>query len=347
MLKIRRQGADNFVGMLSTPLGRSGLTLALILVTLLSAAAPGGMASATSSSEVATLLVLSGSVMVSGVNGVAPATDGQTVQVGDEVWTGSDGTALLTFFDGSETQIQADSRITLEVPPGATPGTSVSVFQSAGTTLTHVQHLAPNASFQTDTPAAVAMVRGTTYVVTVMPQSNDALDSEQAQASQTDVPDTTPGAAAETIDGFASVAPAADMPADDNTDQQAALVVAAPLLEASAAMLPDSCRRERPTDCVASVVLLADVDGHVGHVEVASHIAGHPTLHLTAHGDAAHVSRMGAAQHVVPSEHLKSLHAAAANLLDAQRAHVAHVAARHVARVGNRLKPPAPPTQAH
>src|SRR5258707_1358184 len=111
------------------------------------------------------------SPLLAAPGGLGAATDGPTVHVGDEIWTRPNRIAVLCFFDGSETQLQSDTRVTLEVPAGSVAGSGVSVFQSAGTTVNHIQHLAPNTSFQTDTPTAVAMVRGTTYVVTAMPAS--------------------------------------------------------------------------------------------------------------------------------------------------------------------------------
>ena len=223
---------------------------------------------------------------------------------------GPDGLALLTFFDGSETQVQGDTRITVEVPAGAPLGAGVSIFQSAGTTINHVRQLSPGASFQTDTPSAVAMVRGTTYVVTVVPQPETMAD--ETESTPIDV-DELPGPLAAT---------AAD--------------------SLSAAAITNSCRHDSPADCVTSVVLLGDIDGHVGHVEVASHIVGHPALHLITHGDSVHISRAGAVRQLIPAAHLTQLHEATQHLQDVQLASRAHVIARRVVRAG--LHPrPAPP----
>jgi hypothetical protein len=290
------------------------------------------MATARAGGGLATLLILSGGAMVSGVAGTAAAVDGQTVQVGDEVWTGPDGIALLTFFDGSETQLQPGTHVKLEVPDGLSPGTGVSIFQSSGTTLNHVQHLAPNASFQTDTPTAVAMVRGTTYVVTAMRASAVTGDGPDVASA-----DATP-ASQETTDPPVQDVPAG-APADDQADQQAAAFASAPLADGGSSQ----CARDKPTECVASVLLLADADGHVGHVEVASHIVGYPTLHLITHGDSAHVSQAGAQHRVVPAEHLTKLHDAARHLHDVRLALKAHVAARHILRAGAHRTPPTAP----
>lgn len=322
--------------------------LSLILVGAL-LAVPGGLASATTS-DLATLLVLAGTVTVNGTALPMPA-DGQTVRMGDEIWTGPDGIALITFFDGTETQLQADTHITLEAPAD---GSGVSVFQSAGTTVNHVHHLAPNASFQTDTPTAVAMVRGTTYVVTTTPASDvvespGTAETDTAAAAATD-PADGPDQSAKSDDVPPSdVSPSTEMTsldpmqADDQAFQQAALVSAVPLFDPAQASPATLCERGKPSTCATSVVLLADADGHVGHVEVASHVVGHPPLHLTAHGDAAHVSIAGATRQIIKADHLAMLHEAARHLRDVQRARQAQMAARHIVRQVHR---PAHPVSA-
>jgi hypothetical protein len=329
------------------------LVLALV-VPLVPSSASTRLANALGSADLATLMVLAGTVVVGNTDSI-PAVDGQIVHVGDDVWTGPDGLALLTFFDGSETQLQSDSHITLEVPAGATPGKSVSIFQSAGTTINHVHPLSPGTSFQTDTPSAVAMVRGTTYIVSVMPQpaaATDETESTPGEVVEAPIPlsagtaDPLPAApsdpAARTPD--ASQDPELDAPAPtlDQPDQQAAFFGSAPMPISSAPAITNSCRRDSPADCVTSVVLLADADGHVGHVEVASHIVGHPAVHLTTHGDAAHISRAGASRQLIPAAHLKLLHAATQHLHDVQLATRAHVISRHVVRAGLHPKPASP-----
>lgn len=307
--------------------------LSLILIGAL-LAAPGGFASATTS-DLGTLLVLAGTATVSGDGGPMPAANAQTVHMGDEVWTGPDGFALITFFDGTETQLQSDTHITLEAPAD---GSGVSVFQSAGTTVNHVHHLAPNVSFQTDTPTAVAMVRGTTYVVTTTAASDLFPDPDTDRTDDAPATDIVPSTEMTSVD---------PMQADDQSFQQAALVSARPLFDPAQSSTSSGCERGKPSSCATSVVLLADADGHVGHVEVASHIVGHPTLHLTAHGDTAHVSHAGAVRQVIKPDHLAKLHEAAQHLRDTQRAHQAQVAANHVVRhvqrpsypIGTKLHP--------
>ncbi|MBV9354357.1 MAG: hypothetical protein JO023_02405, partial [Chloroflexi bacterium] len=92
-----------------------GLALALVSVTLLPAA--GTPPAAGQAAPGATLSVLAPAVEVAPTGqGFAPAVDGQTLGAGDQVRTSDQGLALLTFFDGSETQL--------------TPGTTVQVSQA-------------------------------------------------------------------------------------------------------------------------------------------------------------------------------------------------------------------------
>src|SRR5215470_3524696 len=114
----------------------------------------------------ATLSLLAPAVEVAtGGRPFVAARDGQTVSAGDQVRTGPTGVALLTFFDGSETQLTSDGLVLID---SAAPGNLISVFQAIGTSVSRVR--APSASgFQTDTPPATALVRGTTYVVTTLP----------------------------------------------------------------------------------------------------------------------------------------------------------------------------------
>ena len=330
------------------------LTLVLALVVpLVPASAPTRLVQAMGGADLATLVILAGTVMVGNTTDSFPAVDGQIVQVGDDVWTGPDGLALLTFFDGSETQLQGDSHITLEIPAGATPGTSVSIFQSAGTTVNHVRHLSPGASFQTDTPSAVAMVRGTTYLVTVMPQPETVTDETEPtpiDVVQTPIPLSV--TAADRLPPPSSVLTTSspepnedsqlDAPPTDQREQLAAGFGSAPLAISSAAAITNSCQGGSPAACITSVVLLADADGHVGHVEVASHLVGQPTVHLTTHGDAAHISHVGATRQLIPATHLQVLHQATQHLHDVQLANKAHAVSQHVVRAGLHPKP-APP----
>src|SRR5713101_2807871 len=94
------------------------------------------------------------------------AMDGQMLNQGDVVRTGPGGLALLTFFDGSESQLGAESTVQIERAE-ATPQPQIALLQTAGVTMNHVVPMQPGGTFRTDTPVATGLVRGTSYVVVV------------------------------------------------------------------------------------------------------------------------------------------------------------------------------------
>src|SRR5438105_368260 len=108
------------------------------------------------------------------------AIEGQMLNQGDVVRTGPGGLALLTFFDGSESQLGAESTVQIERAE-ATPAPQIALLQTAGVTMNHVVPMPPGGSFQTDTPVATGLVRGTSYVVVV----GDGSGSSAAPASHT------------------------------------------------------------------------------------------------------------------------------------------------------------------
>ncbi len=113
----------------------------------------------------ATLTILAGQVEVdtAGTGTYEPAQDGQALKAGDAVRTLSDGVALVTFFDGSETQLGNDGDLRID---DATQQ-RIAVYQSAGSALYHVQPSTTGRTFQASTASAVALVRGTSMVVNV------------------------------------------------------------------------------------------------------------------------------------------------------------------------------------
>ncbi len=118
----------------------------------------------------ATLSIIASPVEIAanGTDLFAEAAQGQLVQPGDVVRTGSGGIAVLTFFDGSESQLASDSQIQLQRADYA-PAPNIALMQSAGVTVNRVIPLPPGGSFETDTPSAIGLVRGTSYVVCVAP----------------------------------------------------------------------------------------------------------------------------------------------------------------------------------
>jgi hypothetical protein len=117
----------------------------------------------------ATLSVLASPVEVAVAGGsFANARDGMTLAPGDQVRTGDSGVALITFFDGSETQLTPGSQIAIQQLASSAGGPLIGISQTVGTTVDRIQRLtATPTNFSTDTPAATAVVRGTRYALTV------------------------------------------------------------------------------------------------------------------------------------------------------------------------------------
>jgi hypothetical protein len=93
----------------------------------------------------------------------------QTVSTGDRVRTGTGASARLVYFEGTVSELSADTGVLVQRLERSPDGNIVTrLFQSAGTTLNRVVQLVnPAASFEVETPAATAFVRGTTPQVTV------------------------------------------------------------------------------------------------------------------------------------------------------------------------------------
>jgi hypothetical protein len=93
----------------------------------------------------------------------------QTVQTGDRVRTGTGAAARLVYFEGTVTELGPGTGVVvqrLERSPGG--GIVTSLLQTAGTTISRVIQLVDMAAtFEIETPAATAFVRGTTPRVEV------------------------------------------------------------------------------------------------------------------------------------------------------------------------------------
>src|SRR5258708_32962806 len=155
-------------GRLDMVLVRSIAPLVVVLAVTLSGWWPAASSSAAEMPVGATLKVLVAPVEVelAQTQTFVAAMDGQMLGQGDVVRTGPGGLALLTFFDGSETQLGAESTVQIERAE-ATPQPQIALLQTAGVTMNHVVPVQPGGSFQTDTPVATGLVRGTSYVVVV------------------------------------------------------------------------------------------------------------------------------------------------------------------------------------
>ncbi len=95
--------------------------------------------------------------------------DRQVVMAGDRVRTGPGAEARLVYFEGTVTEIGPETGLLVQrLERGADGNLVTSLFQTIGTTVSHVIRLADRAAdFEVETPAATAFVRGTTPRVIV------------------------------------------------------------------------------------------------------------------------------------------------------------------------------------
>ena len=128
--------------------------------------------------EFATLHPLGGQVEVrpTGAQAFTEGGEGQTLQEGDTVRTGSDGRAEIEYFDGSLTRLDGSTTLVLEELASLpdVPGSKViRLDQTEGRTFNRVVALTDSESrFETETPTAVASVRGTAYVTWILPNGD-------------------------------------------------------------------------------------------------------------------------------------------------------------------------------
>lgn len=115
------------------------------------------------------------------------ATNGMELKVGDTITTGSNGSANLTFFDGSVMEIKASSEILVnELSTASTGSTTVSLMEQVGSTINRIGKLVDSSSkYEVGTPAAVAVVRGTAFDMLVQQNGTTTLKTEEGSVSFT------------------------------------------------------------------------------------------------------------------------------------------------------------------
>jgi hypothetical protein len=298
----------------------------------------------------ATLDIMAAPVQVSSSQAgpFVDAVSGQLLLAGDVVRTGPGGVALLTFFDGSESQLASDSQLQVQ-RADYNPAPRIVLFQSAGVSINRVIPLPPGGSFETDTPTAIGLVRGTSYLVNVSaptsaatpPRSMVAASDDQvaSTASASDDQGASTPTATASEDQVASTASASDdqgasTPTATAADDQGASAVAA-AQDQGASGLPGA---DKP-DVLSSIVLLTDRDGHVGHVQfnataiaaIESSATATTRVELLHAGDVgATVGTTALAAHLLPAD-LWLLEVAAADLHDVSLARRAATSAKRIA----------------
>ncbi|MFN8522600.1 MAG: Calx-beta domain-containing protein [Chloroflexota bacterium] len=141
-----------------------------ILVAISLVLAPVAIPPRTVSGQVtggATLTVLRGAVAVSHANGAvaSPAATGLSLGAGDRVATLARAAALITFFDGSELELESDTTIAIKQASGlGGRRVDITIENVLGNTVNRVASLAdPSSSYRVESGGTVAVVRGTSF----------------------------------------------------------------------------------------------------------------------------------------------------------------------------------------
>ena len=126
-------------------------------------------------------------VLKNGSTNPVNTTKGMELGVGDTITTGDNGSASLTFFDGSVMEIKANSEILInELSTSSTGSTTVSLNEVVGSTINRIGKLVDSASkYEVETPAAVAVVRGTVFDLLVQQNGTTTVKAEQDSVSFT------------------------------------------------------------------------------------------------------------------------------------------------------------------
>jgi hypothetical protein len=112
----------------------------------------------------ATLTVLRGTVSVVQGNGtaVSPAPNGMRLTAGDRVATVGRASALVTFFDGSEVELGADTTIAIEDATGNGDLVTIIIENIVGSTVHHVATLtSPGSTYKVVANDTEMLVKGT------------------------------------------------------------------------------------------------------------------------------------------------------------------------------------------
>jgi hypothetical protein len=114
----------------------------------------------------ATLTVLRGTVNVLRADGstVGPAASGLDLGIGDQVATLALSKALVTFFDGTEIELEADTTLVLRDIVVTGTKTAITVESLVGSSVHRVATLVdPGSTYQVKAGGTVALVRGTVF----------------------------------------------------------------------------------------------------------------------------------------------------------------------------------------
>lgn len=118
-------------------------------------------------------------ILPSGADAWMPVSEPMLMQAGDRIRTGAEGSAQLTFFDGSITALRSEAELSIaRMTSQRSGGEKVIVLhQWLGEAYNQVQPLIDDDSrFSVETASAVVSVRGTAFTLTVEPGGGTRLD---------------------------------------------------------------------------------------------------------------------------------------------------------------------------
>jgi hypothetical protein len=102
---------------------------------------------------------------------------GTTLETGDSIKAGRDSQAVITFFDGSTIELEANTEVKVsELGITDEGSTTIKLEQVIGTTISRVQKLTdPASSYEVEAPACVAVVRGSVLKLVVSPSGKTTI----------------------------------------------------------------------------------------------------------------------------------------------------------------------------
>ncbi len=167
-------------------------TVALTFVLAIAFGAFGAVSNAQVFGASTSLTVLSGEVMVRhGAGDFVAAFDGQVLNEGDTVRTGTDARAVLTYFEGSTVTVEPDTQLTIENSAALADGSTVVVMSQAFGRTWHVvtKLITGSSKYDVKTPANTASVRGTAFEVSSDENATTVTTTEGTVLSSTVNPD--------------------------------------------------------------------------------------------------------------------------------------------------------------
>jgi uncharacterized repeat protein (TIGR01451 family) len=121
------------------------------------------------------------SVMRAGTGGWTDAQVWMSLVIGDIVRSGHSSSAEITFFEGTTIELDADTQVEVVALNSSGSGsTTIGLKQQIGNTISRVTHLVDTeSSFEIETPAGVAAVRGSVMVVYVIEDGTTWITNKQ------------------------------------------------------------------------------------------------------------------------------------------------------------------------